>query len=171
MSAFYRSVKAGDILVKKSKVRKNPENQSRKVILWGMGLLLVVLFIFVIKGLSSAITPSSSTSGSSTASTGISPTGSATAEIKGGVQEVSLNVSATGYNPNKLIVKKGIPVRIQTNSTQDAGCVRGLMIPDFNINEPLDIGSDVLEFTPDKTGTFEFMCQMRMSKGTLEVIS
>ncbi|MDA8235293.1 MAG: cupredoxin domain-containing protein [Clostridia bacterium] len=157
--------------MKKSKVRKNPENLSRKVILWGMGLLLVILFIFIVKGLSSAVTPSSSTSGSSTASNSTSPTGSATAEIKGKVQEVSLNISAAGYNPNKLVVRKGIIVRILTSSTADAGCERGVMIPDFNINEPLDIGSDVLEFTPDKTGTFEFMCQMRMTKGILEVIS
>jgi len=139
-----------------------------------MGLLLVVLFIFIVKGLSSATTslqtastPLPSASGASTAAT----SGTANAEIRNGVQEVALNVSAAGYNPGKLVMKKGIPVRIITDSTEDAGCVRGIMIPDFNINEPLEIGRDTLEFTPDKAGTFEFMCQMRMSKGTLEVIS
>jgi len=148
---------------KKNKVRKNQENQSRKYILGGMGLVLVILFIFIVQGLTSTTTPPSVT--------GSSTSGSSTAEVKDGVQLITLNVSAAGYNPDKLVVKKGIPVRITTNSSADAGCVRGLMIPDFNINEPLEIGQDTLEFTPDKTGTFEFMCQMRMSKGTLEVVS
>lgn len=152
---------------KNNRVRKNPGNQSKNLILGGMGVVLVILFIAIVVGVSSNSTPAPSTTGTTTAS----PTSSSTAELKNGVQEVALNISAAGYNPSKLVVKKGVPVKILTNSTKDAECIRGIMIPDFNINEPLDIGNDTLEFTPDKTGTFEFMCQMRMSKGILEVVA
>jgi len=92
-----------------------------------------------------------------------------TATVFNGKQEVALEVSAAGYNPNRIVVKSGVPVVLKTNSTADAGCVRGIMIPEFNINEPVDIGADTLEFTPTKTGEFQLMCQMRMSTATLVV--
>ena len=90
--------------------------------------------------------------------------------VKDGKQYVSLNISANGYNPNVIVVKEGVPLVVETNSTPDAGCVRGVMIPEFNINKAMDVGPDRFEFTPDKKGKFEFMCQMRMSSGTLVVI-
>ena len=94
----------------------------------------------------------------------------ATAAISAnGGQEVALDVSEYGYKPDVIRVKKGVPLTIRTNSTENAGCVRGLMIPDFNINKALNIGPDSFTFTPDKAGTFEFSCQMRMSKGTIIV--
>jgi len=92
------------------------------------------------------------------------------AEERNGIQVVSMNLSSAGYNPNSFTVRKGIPVQINTDSTADAGCVRGIMIPDFDINEALDVGQDSFTFTPDKTGTFTFTCQMRMSSGTFTVI-
>lgn len=92
------------------------------------------------------------------------------AKVTDGVQEISMDLSPAGYSPNNITVKKGIPVKINTNATADAGCVRGIMIPDFNINVALDVGSDSFTFTPDKTGTFEFTCQMKMSRGTITVI-
>ncbi|MBU7005727.1 plastocyanin domain-containing protein [Peptococcaceae bacterium DYL19] len=67
-------------------------------------------------------------------------------------------------------MKKGIPVEVRTNSSADAGCVSGLMIPDFDINKALDVGQDSFTFVPDKAGTFEFTCEMRMSSSTLTVI-
>jgi len=81
-----------------------------------------------------------------------------------------MELSAAGYSPNNITVKKGVPVTIETNAAADAGCVRGLMIPDFNINKALDVGEDSFTFTPDKTGSFTFTCQMKMSNGTITVI-
>ncbi len=91
------------------------------------------------------------------------------ATVKDGKQYVSLNVSANGYDPNLLVVKEGVPLVVETNSTPDAGCVRGIMIPDFDINKAMDVGRDQFEFTPNKKGEFQFTCQMRMSSGTLVV--
>ncbi len=92
------------------------------------------------------------------------------AQQANGIQTLAMNLSAAGYSPNNITVKAGIPVRIKTNATADAGCVRGIMIPDFNINQPVNIGQDSFTFTPTKKGTFPFSCQMKMSKGTINVI-
>ncbi len=152
----------------KNNTYSTTNNRSKKIILGGMGTALVVLFIIIVITVSNNNSSSQSGPPNTTPS---SPSGSITAEIKNGVQEVTMDVTAAGYNPAKIVVKKGIPVKISTKSTEDAGCVRGIMFPAFNLNEALEIGNDTLEFTPDKTGTFEFMCQMRMSKGVLEVVS
>ena len=119
-----------------------------------MGIMLAVLAVWI----ASAVVGSSP------------PEPAPLAEQRGGTQIVSLDLSPAGYSPNNITVKKGLPVEIRTNATADAGCVRGLMIPDFDINKALDVGQDSFTFVPDKAGTFEFTCQMRMSSGTLTVI-
>ena len=123
----------------------------------GLGVLVVLSFLLFMSQI---------TSGADSSKTIIQ-----SAVINDGVQEITMEVSAAGYSPDKIVVEKGVPVRIITNSTEDAGCVRGVMIPEFNINAALEVGQDVIEFTPEKEGTFEYLCQMRMSKGTLEVVS
>lgn len=136
----------------RAKIQKKP-NKTPIIVMTG---ILVVLFIWIMSQLSGAGNPFSS--GSPVAATS-----------KNGVQVIAMQLSAAGYSPNNITVKKGVPVRIETNATSDAGCVRGLMIPDFNINKALDVGQDSFTFTPDKTGTFNFTCQMKMSTGTITV--
>ncbi len=119
-----------------------------------MGIVLVVLALWIASAVVSSAPPEPAP----------------LAEQRNGVQVVSLDLSTAGYSPNNITVKKGLPVEVRTNATADAGCVRGLMIPDFGINKALDVGQDSFTFVPDKTGTFEFTCQMKMSSGTLTVI-
>ncbi|PKM82059.1 MAG: hypothetical protein CVU89_06895 [Firmicutes bacterium HGW-Firmicutes-14] len=130
------------------------KNNSAPLIV--MGIILVGLFIWIVTGLA----------GSPSAPQADGPL----AEEKDGIQVVIMNLSTAGYNPNSFMVKKGLPVMVRTTSTADAGCVRGIMIPDFGVNVALDTGSDTFTFTPDKTGTFRFTCQMKMSSGTIKVI-
>ncbi|MHB9093568.1 MAG: cupredoxin domain-containing protein, partial [Eubacteriales bacterium] len=106
-----------------------------------MGIVMIGLVVWIV---------------SSLARSGSPPAPAALAQELNGVQVISMDLSASGYSPNNFAVKKGIPVRVNTNSTSDAGCVRGIMIPDFNINKPVDIGQDTFTFMPDKTGTFPF---------------
>lgn len=141
---------------KHKKSRANVHKRSDKTPIVVMTGILVVLFFWIMSQLSG---PANRVpSGPPVAAT-----------FRDGVQIIAMQLSASGYNPNNITVKKGIPVRLETNATSDAGCVRGVMIPDFNINKALDVGKDSFTFTPEKTGTFRFSCQMKMSTGTITV--
>ena len=86
------------------------------------------------------------------------------------VQEINMRVEALGYNPDYITVKKGIPVKINIAASQDAGCTRSIVFPDFGINKVIPRGgSGVIEFTPTKAGTYQFRCSMNMARGTLVV--
>ncbi|MDY7227128.1 cupredoxin domain-containing protein [Hyalangium rubrum] len=86
-----------------------------------------------------------------------------------GVQEVTITV-AGGYSPSEVKLKKGMPVRLRFIRKDTGGCADELLIPDFGVKQPLPgLTETVVEFTPDKTGSFPFTCGMRMLKGTLVV--
>lgn len=139
----------------RSQVSRKKANKTPIIV---MTTVLVGLFIWIMTQLSGAGNPFPS-KGSPIA-----------AQEQNGVQVIAMQLSTAGYNPNNFTVKKGVPVRIDTDATSDAGCVRGIMIPDFNINKSVNVGRDSFTFTPDKTGTFTFTCQMKMSSGTINVI-
>jgi hypothetical protein len=85
------------------------------------------------------------------------------------VQEVTITV-AGGYTPSEVKLKKGVPARLRFIRKDTGGCAEELLIPDFGVKKALPgLTETVVEFTPDKAGTFPFTCGMRMLKGTLVV--
>jgi hypothetical protein len=85
------------------------------------------------------------------------------------VQEVTIIV-AGGYEPSEVRLKKGIPARLRFIRKDTGGCSEQLIIPDFGVKQVLPgLTETVVEFTPDKVGSFPFTCGMRMLKGTLVV--
>ncbi len=85
------------------------------------------------------------------------------------VQEVTIIV-AGGYQPSEVKLKKGVPARLRFIRKDTGGCAEQLLIPDFGVAQPLPgLTETVVEFTPDKAGSFPFTCGMRMMKGTLTV--
>lgn len=89
--------------------------------------------------------------------------------IKNGVQEVNMDVDASGYSPNSFVIKKGVPVTWNVNVKQLTGCNSELVMNDYNINTRLKQGLNTFEFTPDKTGTIRFSCGMGMIRGSFIV--
>lgn len=86
------------------------------------------------------------------------------------VQEINLRATQTNYVPNTITVKKGIPVKINIQADANAGCSRAINFPDFKISKTIPQGgSDIIEFTPTKAGTYQFRCAMNMARGTLVV--
>lgn len=81
------------------------------------------------------------------------------------VQEVKMDVTYYGYEPNVLTVKKDIPVRWIINVKQMTGCNSQILMPDYNISQNLKLGENIIEFTPTKTGELKFSCGMRMIWG------
>ena len=95
--------------------------------------------------------------------------GGQAAEVKNGVQEVQFYVQGANYYPNPIRVKKGIPVRLVADMGRIPGCSRSIVIPEFGIRKVVREGDNVIEFTPDKSGTFSFSCSMGMYRGTIVV--
>jgi heme/copper-type cytochrome/quinol oxidase subunit 2 len=89
---------------------------------------------------------------------------------KDGRQEIDLTIANSAYSPNVLVVKRGIPLRINVRAEETAGCGSEIVIPDFNIRKIVGAGtSGVIELTPNAAGTFKFHCSMDMARGKIIV--
>ena len=94
----------------------------------------------------------------------------ASAELKErGFQEVKVIVKG-GYNPDVIVVKKGIPVRLNFYRDETDDCSDTIVFGDFKIRKPLPAyRTTSIEFTPDKEGEYVFTCGMGMMRGKLIV--
>jgi len=93
--------------------------------------------------------------------------GSLASEVvtENGVQVVKMAVEYSGYNPDVIKIKAGVPVRWEIDGKQLSGCTNQLIMPDLNIKKKLNSGLNVVEFTPTKEGTLNFSCWMGMVRG------
>lgn len=86
-----------------------------------------------------------------------------------GSQEVKVVVKG-GYNPDVIVVKKGIPVRLNFYRDETADCSDTVVFGDFKIRKPLPAyRTTSIEFTPEKEGEYVFTCGMGMMRGKLIV--
>jgi sulfite exporter TauE/SafE/copper chaperone CopZ len=142
--------------------------------------LVVILGLFML-GNGMALTgyalPLSSESGSSLSSgqeaspsSAADENGMATAILKDGVQEVTSTMDAGSYEP--IAVQKGIPVRwtIHAEAADINGCNGSIVIPEYGVEKQLEPGDNVIEFTPDKSGTIGFSCWMGMIRSQIAVV-
>jgi len=90
--------------------------------------------------------------------------------IRGGMQDVRMNVTSTGYEPRNLTIKAGVPVRWSIDGTEAYGCTSVMTIPSLGITKPLVRGTNIIEFTAPNTGTLAFMCSMGMVTGSFSVL-
>ena len=82
-------------------------------------------------------------------------------KISDQVKIINIDAKKFEYSPNIIKLKKGDHVKIVVNN-KDAD--HGIVIPDFNVK-----GMDSVEFTADKTGTFEFHCPTFCGEGHREM--
>ena len=86
-----------------------------------------------------------------------------------GVQEINVTVKG-GYSPNVIVVKENQPVRLNFYRDETASCSETVVFSDFGIAKDLPpFKTTPIEFTPDKTGEFNFVCGMNMLRGKLIV--
>ncbi len=92
------------------------------------------------------------------------------ASIKGGVQEVEAALERSRYP--YILVQKGIPVKfnIKAEDKNINGCNNAVVFPEFGIERELKAGDNIFEFTPEKTGTFNYTCWMGMIYGRIKVV-
>lgn len=86
-----------------------------------------------------------------------------------GVQEIKVTVKG-GYSPDVIVVKKGVPVKLDFYRDETATCSEEVVFGDFGIARPLPaFKTTSIEFVPDRAGEFTFTCGMNMMRGKLIV--
>ena len=91
-----------------------------------------------------------------------------------GVQEFTLVVTPGGYDPLRFQVKKDVPVKMTFRQLGRVGCGNELIFPtnsteiaSAHLNDMGD--SQLIEFTPDEAGEFQFRCSHTMYRGLMTV--
>lgn len=86
-----------------------------------------------------------------------------------GRQEITIVVKG-GYEPDRIVVEKGRPVRLNFDREENASCSDTVVFSDFGIAQPLPaFRTTPVDFTPEKAGEFTFTCGMNMLRGKLIV--
>ncbi len=88
----------------------------------------------------------------------------------GDVQVAKIRVDGGQYIIEPSSFKKGITVRLEGDLSNMPGCSKSIVISAFNVKKSLSNGDNIIEFTPDKAGTFNIACSMNMYKGTFTVL-
>lgn len=91
------------------------------------------------------------------------------AVLKDGYQEIRMDVLASGWSPNKFVLKKGVPVKWIINGKQVGGCNNAIIVPKYGLNFKISQGEQTIEFTPTESGSVPWSCWMGMIRGTFIV--
>lgn len=86
------------------------------------------------------------------------------------VRTIHMKQTATGYSPEKLVVRKGERVRWIIDSEDSYTCAVSFVAPKIGVREALKPGENVIEFTATETGEIPFSCSMGMYRGAIEVV-
>ena len=139
---------------------------SRKFTLRMMRVSAVLVAVLGVFMFSSGM----SLSGFALPSDGGSVNGGNAAAVRDGVQLITTGLSSGRYEP--ITVQKGIPVKwtIQAKAGEINGCNNRIIIPKFNKELKLEIGDNVIEFTPIESGTIPYSCWMGMIRSQITVV-
>ncbi len=92
-------------------------------------------------------------------------------KLENGYQIVHMVQDDSGYSPNSITVKKGIPVKWIVKSTFPYSCASSLIMPKYNIRTLLTKEEQTLEFIPKEAEPVPFSCSMGMYTGVFNVIN
>ena len=92
-----------------------------------------------------------------------------TATIVDNYQVVEFDLDYDHYQDIK--VKKDIPVKmiIHVDKNKLTGCNNEILISKFNIKKKLEVGENIIYFTPNKKENITYTCWMNMIKNTIKV--
>ena len=85
-------------------------------------------------------------------------------------QEVGIDLDYANYDD--IIVQKNVPVRLVINADKGhlIGCNNEIKIKEYGIIQKLEVGENVIEFTPTEEGVYTFNCWMNMITNKIKVI-
>jgi uncharacterized protein len=86
-------------------------------------------------------------------------------------QSVEIIITSSGYSPDYIKVKKGLPVTIKLTSKDAYSCAAAFRIPSLGISKNLlPNETQTITFTPTQVGQIPFTCSMGMYGGIIEVL-
>lgn len=133
-------------------------------------LVLLLGIIAVDNGLTLAASPFTLKEFWQTA-TGASADTLGIATVTGQNQTATITVYATGYEPQRMTLKAGIPTQLSLVTKNTQGCSRAITFPTLNIQKILpESGTTQIELPALAQGRIPFSCSMGMFAGTIEVI-
>ncbi len=86
-----------------------------------------------------------------------------------GYQEIRMEVNRYGWDPDRFVLKKGVPVRWIINGKEINGCNNAIQVPKLGLEFDIKRGEQVIEFTPEEEGVIPFSCWMGMIPGVFIV--
>ena len=90
----------------------------------------------------------------------------------GEARTIELAVTKNGFEPARVKVTKGVPLKLVVTRKTDETCAKEIVIPDQKIRAELPLNKPVtLTFTPTRSGEIRYACGMNMITGVLEVAS
>lgn len=87
-----------------------------------------------------------------------------------GVQVMRMSVNSAGYAPSSFTINQGEPAKWIIEGENVFGCQSILLAPKLGIEKVLQLGENVVEFTPQEKGLISFSCSMGMYNGSITVI-
>jgi sulfite exporter TauE/SafE/copper chaperone CopZ len=86
-----------------------------------------------------------------------------------GYQVIRMEVNRYGYEPDKFVLKKGVPVKWVIDGKEINGCNNAIQVPKLNLKFDIKKGEQVIEFVPEEEGVISWSCWMGMIPGTFIV--
>ena len=90
-------------------------------------------------------------------------------DVGGGYQTIRMDVTNRGWEPNKFVLKKGVPVKWIINGKEINGCNSAIVVPKLGLNFDIKPGEQTIEFTPKEESNIPWSCWMGMIQGTFIV--
>ena len=85
-------------------------------------------------------------------------------------QEIFMNVTGNGWQPDTFTLKKGVPVKWRINGLEITGCNKRIQVPKLGLQFDIKKGPQTIEFTPTEAGTIPWSCWMGMIDGKFIVV-
>lgn len=85
---------------------------------------------------------------------------------------VNITVDKGGFNPDRIYAKRGRPITLVFNRTEEKTCATEVVIASEHIHKDLPLNTSVpVVFMPSRAGDIHFACAMNMVAGTITVVN
>ncbi|AWB43283.1 hypothetical protein DCC85_02920 [Paenibacillus sp. CAA11] len=91
-------------------------------------------------------------------------------EANANAQVITVNVTADGFSPSHIKIKKGVPTQINFKKSNSISCIRDVVMEDWNMYLHLKRGSNLYTLQDLEPGTYEFHCGMYMYYGEITIV-
>jgi len=143
-------------------------NKATHKILKASGLIVIILgAVMMNRGL--ALTGTGLDASSLLASAGESDITGNAVVMDGDYQIIKMDVTRYGWEPDKFVLQKDVPVKWIINGLEINGCNNAIQVPKFGLNFDIKEGEQTIEFTPDEEGVISWSCWMGMIPGVFIV--